>query len=965
LLFVTNATLTLEGLELHDAPTVDDNHKRVIHLKGAVLRAANCRFRSGIWTNSTPGCVFVNCEFLSDVTGEFIGNYTPGARFTFENCLHRGGGAALYFHSAGSASDEMSVQIKRSTFVNKRVSVWLAVKSPPAAKSDQPPASKPVRLEVSGCIFDTPSVLGFEQHKDFVAKAGVHAPAAAKALLLRLMQWRGERNVLPAGSTSVNWGIEGRKQPAFGPTSLDEWQRFWGGAEADPREGRLLFQDSSLRTRTEGSLDQVTPEDFRLHPDSAGYRAGKDGNDLGADVALVGPGQAYEDWRKTPEYQVWLKDSGQLKDRAAAKSESRAFVVQGGAGIAERKFNTLAAAVQAASDGDTIEIRGNGPFITKPISINDRALVIRAGAGFWPVIQADPDEPATNLLQSNSHLVLEGLDVRWVEATPFNPADPRYLHLVVVGEPTARLDAVNCRFLMNRRAGPHTMSCLWGALRHLRNCQIVVGGHGALDNVGDIAGKPNTTVMVDNCLMIGMGLTPHLTQAEPTKLVLNHNTVLGPHFVTLYLVNQIDPLGGGQDSKPLQIAASANILAGRMSFVQALEFLEQGKILSAKDAERLLPQLVGWQDDQNLYSSPADGDLLGQFAHMEPIPSTTQITTLPAWKDFWGLEEIDSQRGYARFQGGDLVAKAMSKPELVVPEDFRLREGSPGYRAGPDGKDLGADVDLVGPGRAYEDWKKTPEYLQWLKDTKQVARTQSARPEPDAAARELAKWQGEWENAEYGRLVIHGERWSSHPKDGFEVVSTIKIVEVTDAMTHLLLLSAGVDGKVRTIQTILRVDGDTLHNCGTFGSVRPAEFTNKPGCIYTQWNRVTKQLTGAQAARPEPEGTAQELAKWQGEWENADYGKLVIDGERWASYPKDGFEVVSTIKIVEATDEMTHVLLHSAGVDGKVRTIQTILRVDGDTLHNCGTIGSVRPSEFANKPGCIYTQWKRVSSPPP
>ena len=40
--------------------------------------------------------------------------------------------------------------------------------------------------------------------------------------------------------------------------------------------------------------------------------------------------------------------------------------------------------------------------------------------------------------------------------------------------------------------------------------------------------------------------------------------------------------------------------------------------------------------------------------------------------------------------------------------------------SGPGGKDLGADVDLVGPGPAYERWKKTPEYQQWLKDSGQV-----------------------------------------------------------------------------------------------------------------------------------------------------------------------------------------------------------------------------------------------------
>jgi hypothetical protein len=35
----------------------------------------------------------------------------------------------------------------------------------------------------------------------------------------------------------------------------------------------------------------------------------------------------------------------------------------------------------------------------------------------------------------------------------------------------------------------------------------------------------------------------------------------------------------------------------------------------------------------------------------------------------------------------------------------------------PGGKDLGADVDLVGPGEAYERWHKTPAYQDWLKQT--------------------------------------------------------------------------------------------------------------------------------------------------------------------------------------------------------------------------------------------------------
>ena len=67
-----------------------------------------------------------------------------------------------------------------------------------------------------------------------------------------------------------------------------------------------------------------------------------------------------------------------------------------------------------------------------------------------------------------------------------------------------------------------------------------------------------------------------------------------------------------------------------------------------------------------------------------------------------------------------MVATAQVKPDELTPEAFRLLIDSAGFRASPDGKDLGADVDLVGPGEAYERWKKTPEYAKWLKETEEM-----------------------------------------------------------------------------------------------------------------------------------------------------------------------------------------------------------------------------------------------------
>ena len=58
-------------------------------------------------------------------------------------------------------------------------------------------------------------------------------------------------------------------------------------------------------------------------------------------------------------------------------------------------------------------------------------------------------------------------------------------------------------------------------------------------------------------------------------------------------------------------------------------------------------------------------------------------------------------------------------PPRRRPWESAMSNPTAGYRAGPDGKDLGPDIDLVGPGEAYERWKKTPEYQKWLEETGQ------------------------------------------------------------------------------------------------------------------------------------------------------------------------------------------------------------------------------------------------------
>jgi hypothetical protein len=72
-----------------------------------------------------------------------------------------------------------------------------------------------------------------------------------------------------------------------------------------------------MRAQLAQAAGQIALDRFRLHAASAGKGAGANGQDLGADLERVGPGEAYERWKNTAEYQQWLKETGQAKTNTA------------------------------------------------------------------------------------------------------------------------------------------------------------------------------------------------------------------------------------------------------------------------------------------------------------------------------------------------------------------------------------------------------------------------------------------------------------------------------------------------------------------------------------------------------------------------------------------------------------------------------------------------------------------------
>jgi hypothetical protein len=208
--------------------------------------------------------------------------------------------------------------------------------------------------------------------------------------------------------------------------------------------------------------------------------------------------------------------------------------------------------------------------------------------------------------------------------------------------------------------------------------------------------------------------------SKESTVRLTRNTFATPHqpFQISVCADTVPGLWTDkQRVKSVELQTEGNIWDARNGLVHFLQ-APPGKILPPGEAEASLPRLLAWHGARNLYALDRPFLTLGIIPGQYP-PPVNPIRSLAEWGKYWGGAEAGSIAGGPRYQGGDLLSRLTAAPEKLTAEDFRLRPDSVGYRAGKDGKDLGADVDLVGPGVAYERWKETPDYQQWLKETGQ------------------------------------------------------------------------------------------------------------------------------------------------------------------------------------------------------------------------------------------------------
>jgi hypothetical protein len=469
-------------------------------------------------------------------------------------------------------------------------------------------------------------------------------------------------------------------------------------------DGTLVVEtdDPAVKLTIEGDgglvITGAGPQEVRLRPGSYKVSATKDGKPVGVDRDLV-------TITHNDKQVVKVRLEGSTTT-AAGKAEPGNFVLLGGNDVPERKFDTLAEAVLSGSAGDTIEVRGDGPFVIDYLQFNF-PLTIRAANGARPVFTSDPKRelPFRVFLAVHGPLRLEGLEFR---------STSNSFRLLKADAP---LYLANCRFQLIDRSAvciESDRSCM------IRNCELVSAWGAALAVRCDSRGPSD----VANCIVVGHVNLDEFDIRRGTTIQFRGNSFVSPYTDTFFhALHSTDTPQDQVRSLPGQrvhVAVTENLIASKNGVYCLGQNEEFKPRFEAGDMEQWLPRRVKWDDQRNIYRPGKPylaGRIRGAGDQRDRKLTLSRGNDFADWNRFWGLEDTGSSEGDIRFVGGDILAKALAEAAQFKSEDFRLRPDSAGYRAGPRGTDLGADVDLVGPGPAYERWKTTPEYKKWLEET--------------------------------------------------------------------------------------------------------------------------------------------------------------------------------------------------------------------------------------------------------
>jgi serine/threonine protein kinase len=364
-------------------------------------------------------------------------------------------------------------------------------------------------------------------------------------------------------------------------------------------------------------------------------------------------------------YVLRLDDQGPLAQKQPPAPQ-KPFVVVRASGPRE-EIQTLNGAIAVLGDNDVIEVHGNGPFPVGHVQLKNKALTLRAAAGYRP--QFVVSAAVTSRLP---WFDLQGGPVR-IEGCEFRCPS----HVIAFNGGGAAWEFQRCRLLKmiqegigagsiaNKSAavvyaGPRLgfADCLISALNGPASAVVSVGPRAELDMSNSLVRSASPNFL-------------WLEAPGGQTVRLRHNT----------FVSTRNLLGVPAVTEPVQVEAIGNLFA----------LGDSGHLItSGALAQKDVPAQVRWHGQANLYAG-AEPLLLQSDGR-----NWSTAFDLAGWNRFWGRDEEGSRRVPQVFFAWEAVRLSDSPTALQIlertTEDMRQEAGL---------NELGPNWALLGPGEAY------------------------------------------------------------------------------------------------------------------------------------------------------------------------------------------------------------------------------------------------------------------------
>lgn len=372
------------------------------------------------------------------------------------------------------------------------------------------------------------------------------------------------------------------------------------------------------------------------------------------------------------------------------------------------RHNSLAAAVAAAKSGDILELSGKGVLSCDNVAIHGKSLRIRASASGAPTLVSKSAD--TPLITSTAPLILEGLELRAMDGdsdvfkshmrlgsdlatfmsdewttSALDSGLRRNNALVQISG--ARFLALNCRFVGSSRTSSDRACIRLEDVPEARlyGCEIYrangVGVYWRLHSPSEtkaVRMRPAGILSLEHCIGLGaMMLLVHVDRGSSTRLEINHDTLAG--------YTAMGCIGNGDVEVESQMSVyDVMYVARRRSAGGAWGFMRRA-----------------FDGKTNFY-----GLLRGPNAGQRARLAADNPLALPN-------REIGSYLGRAR-----IISELHSLgTNQISAMDFRIEPSrllsTPGIPTELNGI-FGAKVEQVGPGPAYQAFRTSNGYSNWV-----------------------------------------------------------------------------------------------------------------------------------------------------------------------------------------------------------------------------------------------------------